>query len=196
MYNYPIKRAPYKERKISTSNRGMQFEELINQSNEQYLNRNIAVIYKKPTPVQIVTVDYPERSKAKITEAYYKIPSTTDYNGIYKGYYIDFDAKQCNSLTSFPLSNVYQHQIDHLERISMHGGIGFLLVEFNRLDEIYLLDIKDLLYFNKRDKTGGRKSISIDEFRERGILIKESFPIRIPYLNAVDILIEKMKASE
>ncbi len=193
MYNYPIKRAPYKAQKISVSNRGMQFEELINESNEQYLNRNIAVIYKKPTPVQIVTVDYPQRSKAKITEAYYKIPSTTDYNGIYRGYYIDFDAKQCNSTTSFPMSNIYQHQIDHLERIDQHGGIGFILVEFNRLNEIYLLEIKDLLEFNKRDKSGGRKSISIEEFREKSILIKESFPIRVPYLDAVDILIDKKK---
>ena len=29
-YNYPTKRKPYKEKKISTSNRGMQFEEMIN----------------------------------------------------------------------------------------------------------------------------------------------------------------------
>ena len=105
MYNYPIKRPPVKQNKISTSNRGMKFEEMINESNEKYLDRDIAVIYKKPIPIQIVDVDYPTRSQAKIQEAYYKTPSTTDYNGIYKGYYIDFDAKQCNSTTSFPLSN-------------------------------------------------------------------------------------------
>ena len=44
-YNYPTKRKPYTERKISTSNRGMLFEELINESNEQYLKRDIAVIH-------------------------------------------------------------------------------------------------------------------------------------------------------
>lgn len=190
-YNYPIKRKPYESRKISTSNRGMLFEELINESNDQYIKRDIAIIYKKPIPIQIVNVDYPSRSMAKIEEAYYKTPSTTDYNGVYKGYYIDFDAKQCNSTTSFPLSNVHSHQILHLNRIERHGGIGFLLIYFNKLGEIYLLPSKELDEFVERAKEGGRKSISVDEIREKCIPIKESFPIRIPYLDAVDILIER-----
>ena len=189
-YNYPIKRKPYESRKISTSNRGMLFEELINETNDQYIKRDIAIIYKKPIPIQIVNVDYPSRSMAKIEEAYYKTPSTTDYNGVYKGYYIDFDAKQCNSTTSFPLTNVHNHQILHLNRIERHGGIGFLLLYFNKLGEIYLLPIKELNEFVLRASEGGRKSISIDEIRESCIPIKESFPIRIPYLDAVDILID------
>ena len=32
MYNYPVKRAPYNKPKISTSNRGMKFEEIINEN--------------------------------------------------------------------------------------------------------------------------------------------------------------------
>lgn len=193
MYNYPTKRKPYVEPKITTSKRGMLFEDMINESNEQYLKRDIAVIYKKPTPVQIVNVDYPSRNKAKIVEAYYKIPSTTDYNGVYKGYYIDFDAKMCNSETSFPLSNVHPHQVTHLEMIEKHGGIGFLLIYLNKSNEIYLLQAKDLSYFVKRSNDGGKKSISIEEIRSFGHLINESFPIRIPYLNIVDEIIEQNK---
>ena len=85
------------------ANRGMTLEEDINASNEYYLTNQIAVIHKKPTPVQIVHVDYPHRSQAVIREAYFKIPSTTDYNGVYKGKYIDFEAKETKSETSFPL---------------------------------------------------------------------------------------------
>lgn len=193
MYNYPTKRAPYKPKTISTSNRGMKFEEIINESNEQYLKRDIAVVHKKPTPVQIVEVDYPKRSMAKINEAYYKTPSTTDYNGVYRGYYIDFDAKQCNSTSSFPLSNIHPHQVKHLNDITRHGGIGFLLIQLTKFNEIYLLETEKMNYFFDREKDGGRKSITLDELRENSYLIKESFPIRVPYLEQVDKIIEKIE---
>lgn len=193
MYNYPTKRKPYEEPKISTKNRGMAFEKMINQSNEQYLNRDIAVIYKKPTPIQIVDVDYPTRSMAKIKEAYYKTPSTTDYNGVYRGYYIDFDAKQCNSETSFPLTNVHPHQAEHLERVKKHGGIGFILIYFNKLGEIYLLESSLLSSYMKEASDGGRKSIPIEDLREKAKRIKESYPIEVPYLDAVDAIISELK---
>jgi len=94
MVNYPNKKANFVREKQSTSNRGMVFEAMINEANDYYRVNNIAIIHKKPIPVQIVNVDYPNRSSAVIKEAYYKVPSTTDYNGIYKGYYIDFEAKE------------------------------------------------------------------------------------------------------
>ncbi len=75
------------------SNRGMSLEEELNETNQYYLTHNIACVHKKPTPLQIVKVDYPARSAAVVKEAYFKQPSTTDYNGVYKGKYIDFEAK-------------------------------------------------------------------------------------------------------
>lgn len=83
-----------KQNKVDFANRGMSFEAAINATNDYYLSRQIAVIHKKPTPVQIVKVDYPKRSRAKIVEAYFRQASTTDYCGVYKGHYVDFEAKE------------------------------------------------------------------------------------------------------
>src|SRR5699024_5033592 len=101
----------------SFSNRGMTLEADINATNEFYLANELAVIHKKPTPVQIVNVNYPKRSAAVITEAYFKQASTTDYNGLYKSRHIDFEAKETNYKTRFPLANIHEHQVKHMESI-------------------------------------------------------------------------------
>ena len=97
----------------SAANRGTSLEQDLNDSNAYYLESGRALIHKKPTPIQVVKVDYPARSAARITEAYYKVPSTTDYNGIYRGCPIDFEAKETASKTSFPFKNIHPHQIEH-----------------------------------------------------------------------------------
>lgn len=194
MINYPNqmkKSATVKTKKtvdIKKANLGIAFENKINESNKYFLEKGIAAIYKKPTPVRITKVEYPSRNKAKITEAYYQMPSTTDYNGLYKGYYIDFEAKCCHS-TSFSFTNIYTHQINHLKTIDNMGGIAFLLIEFPNHNEIFLLPAKNLCEKYQSSLKGGRKSISYQEFKNEGILVKEAFNPRIDYLKAVDIYI-------
>jgi len=182
--------APSSSNKTSKPNKGklgFSFEEAINESNEFYLARGIAVIHKKPTPIQIVSVNYPKRSAAKITEAYFKVPSTTDYNGIYKGKYIDFEAKQTNS-DLFPFAHIYEHQINHLVQVAKHGGIAFLLIHFNKRDEVYLLDIQLLHKCYQDSKNEGRKSINYAYFKEYGTQIKKGYSPRVQYIDAVDQL--------
>ncbi len=190
MINYPNKKTDFIKSKTNYSNRGMTFENVINETNEYYLVNDVAIIHKKPIPIQIVKVDYPSRSGAVIKEAYYKVPSTTDYNGVYKGKYIDFEAKETANKTSFPLSNIHLHQINHLESIVNHGGISFLLIFFKTLDQIYLLETKYIIkYYNRSIE--GRKSIKYDEIKEFGYLIKEGYSPRIDYLKIIDKIIEK-----
>jgi len=187
MINYPIKRKQMEKESISTSNRGMDLEKAINETNDSYIRDDIAYIYKKPIPIQIVKVDYEKRSSAKISEAYYKVPSTTDYNGIYKGKYIDFEAKETNSTTSFPLKNIHEHQVLHLHNVIRHGGIGFLIVSFSRLGVTYLLEEGILHeYFEMKDVS--RKSIPLEVFKEKGHVIKEGYVRRLDYLKIVDQL--------
>ncbi|MDL2292133.1 Holliday junction resolvase RecU [Acholeplasma sp. OttesenSCG-928-E16] len=188
MINYPNKKKIAKKN-ISHANLGMTLEKDIDLTNEYYLLENIAVIHKKPTPVQVVDVSYPARNKAKITEAYYKTPSTTDYNGIYKGKYIDFDAKETNSATSMPLSNIHPHQVEHLRKISNAGGIGFLIVHFKKHNKYFLLPSRVLFQFWDNKETL-RKSIPYQAFLEFAYEIKFSLNPRLDYLKIVDLLID------
>src|SRR5690606_16328121 len=172
MLGYPNKKKPTKQ-PVNYANLGMTLESDIETTNAYYLSHQIAIIHKKPTPIQVVNVSYPARNKAKITEAYYKTPSTTDFNGVYKGYYIDFDAKETNSKTSMPLKNVHEHQIIHLRNVSKQGGISFLIVHFKAYNEYFLLPSHVLFeYWDlKFDKEKGRKSIPYSTFHEKAIPI-------------------------
>lgn len=174
-----------KEKDFTKSNLGNDFETEINESNDYYRLKQIAVVHKKPTPVQIVKVDYPARNKAKIVEAYYKTPSTTDYNGIYKEKYIDFEAKSCREL-NFSFERIYDHQIRHLEQIDKMGGISFLIIEFSSIDEVYILPAKQLVEKYEESLKGGRKSIPYDYIKDNGVLVERGFAPRLAYLKAVD----------
>lgn len=190
--NYPngIKKLNIREnshmKNINYGNRGMTLESELNLSNEHYREIDKAYIYKKPTPIKITKVDYPSRDKAKIKEAFFIVPSTTDYNGIYQGKYIDFEAKESRSTTSFPLNNIHPHQIKHIENIYRHQGIVFIIIRFTRLNETYLLMGKDLIDFINNNN---KKSIPIEYIKEKGFLIKDSYKPRIDYLNIIDKLI-------
>ncbi|MEE3488218.1 MAG: Holliday junction resolvase RecU [Bulleidia sp.] len=172
-------------RKTSAGRRGMELENDINRTNEWYLNEDTAVIHKKPTPITIVKVDYPDRSAAKITEAYFKVPSTTDYNGIYKGKYLDFEAKECKTNTSFPIKSIHPHQIKHLDAVTRHGAIAFVIVRFVNLSETFYVIASDMTEYIR---TCGRSSIPHDWFMEHGTLIPFSYNKPVDYLKIVDQL--------
>lgn len=166
--------------KSGYANRGMGLEDDINLSNEYYKINDIAYIYKKPTPIKLVNVDY---KKGLIKEAYFKTPSTTDYNGIYRGKYIDFEAKETTSKTSFSLSNIHVHQINHLIDVARHGAISFLIVRFTKIDKTYILLTEYLEEFIKNNK---RKSIPLNYFEKYGIIVKIKYSPRIDYLSEIN----------
>ncbi len=167
------------------ANRGMTLEADLKASNDYYLANDIAVIYKKPTPITIAKVNYPSRVEAMIKEGYFKTPSTTDYNGIYKGKYIDFEAKETKLKTAFPLNNIHPHQIKHLKLIYKHGGIGFLIVRFTVINKTFLLPIETLMEFLDNNS---RKSIPLSYFEKKGYIIKDKYNPRVDYLEVLDNL--------
>ena len=170
----------YTKISISHSNRGMNLENALNISNEYYRKKDIALIFKKPTPIGVVDVSYQNHKKI-IEKAYFKEPSTLDYNGLYKGKYIEFDAKETLNKTAFPLSNIHEHQTIQIRNVIKHGGIVFLIIKMNSI--IYLLTGEDYINYLDNEK---RKSISYNYIKDKAFIIKESYQPPIDYLNIVD----------
>lgn len=167
----------------------MSLEADINQTNEYYNLHNITLVYKKPTPIQVVQVEYP---KNRIREAYFHEPSTLDYNGVYLGKYLEFDAKETQSKTSFPLSNIHKHQLEHIKKVLYHGGIAFLIVRFTVLDKTYLLLGEDLISFLN---TYDRKSIPLEYFQQYGYFIEMKYAPRLDYIKIIDKIIKVKEVS-
>lgn len=170
--------------KNNYANRGMNLESDINETNNYYDLKDIAIVYKKPTPIKVVNVEYP---KVKIKEAYFNEPSTLDYTGIYRGKYIEFDAKETKSETSFPLSNVHNHQIKHIQKIIKHGGISFLIVRFSTINKDFLLLGEDFISFIENNT---RKSIPLEYFQQYGYKLELKYTPRLDYIKVIDKIIE------
>ena len=166
--------------KINYKNRGMNLEEDLNTTNSYYIEKEKAYIYKKPTPIKLVKVDY---KIGKIEEAYFQMPSTTDYNGIYKGKYIDFEAKETTNMKGFPIINIHEHQIKHIRNICKEKGICFLIIRFTKMNKTYLLMGNDFINFIDNCK---KSIIPIEYFKEKAYLIKDKFIPRVDYLEIID----------
>ena len=184
--NYPNRGAnqqnTVKEEKHTIfANRGMDFEKAINSSNTYYDDVKRAIISKRPTPIHIVKVDY--KNNCRITDAYFEKQSNADYNGVYRGRYIDFECKETKSKTALSFHNIYPHQIKHLEKVLYHGGIAFFLIYFITLDEVYLVDAKEII---TRYNEGSKKSISLTDIKSVGYLVEQGYIPRLHYLDVVD----------
>lgn len=165
---------------FSAGNRGMDLENDINISNDFYRDQNLCLITKRPTPINVVKVEYAKGPV--ITNAYFEKQSTTDYNGVYKGKYIDFEAKSTRKTTSFPLSNISPHQINHLKNVIKHNGIAFFIIEFSKINKVYLLDAEYVInYYENND----RRSIPYDTFLKNGHEIKRGYMPRLHYLDVI-----------
>lgn len=188
--NYPkgIKKINKTAKPTRYDNRGMNLEQEINTVNNFYLEKNIAIIHKKPTPIRIVKVDFLAKKKPIIKEAFFEKPSTTDYNGIYKGYYIDFDAKETNNISKFPLSNIHKHQLNHLKGVYNHGGISFLIIRFNKSYDTYIITEEQLINYIENSHIN---YISKTFFDKNCYKISYNYLNKLDYIQIIDKILEE-----
>ena len=161
--------------------RGSRLEDMINTTNDVYMEKSLAVVQKIPTPITPVKMDNESRH---ITLAYFEKKSTVDYIGVAQGIPICFDAKECAKET-FPMMNIHEHQIEFMDSFEAQGGIAFIILEFTNLDEIYYIPLRDIFKFYNRAKNGGRKSFTYDEV-DKSYRIKSQGEAKVHYLEMVN----------
>ena len=157
------------------ANRGKSLETLIEYANVQYKTKGLALIQKVPTPWTV------QRRGKQIVSAFPAEKSTVDFIGLSNGVPIAFDAKQCHNKTSFPLSNIEDHQLKFLHGWKLSGGISFLLIEMTALGKIYRVEHDQIISYCNASATGGRKSIPVKDF-DKFRVIGESSGIILDYL--------------
>ena len=166
--------------------RGSILEDLLNKTNQEYYDDDLAVIQKVPTPIKPVELDH---SKGVITLAYFDAKSTVDYIGNVQGYPVCFDAKETKG-NNLPLSNIHEHQIDFMGKFASQGGISFILVYFTDHNRFMAMEIKQLEKIWTESKSGGRKSIPIDWFDE-DLEIHSHSRYLVHYLEVIEKIINK-----
>ncbi len=160
--------------------RGSTLEDFINLSNDKYLQENLALIQKIPTPIKPLKIDQQTRH---ITLAYFDQKSTVDYIGVVQGIPVCFDAKECATDT-FPLQNIHPHQIAFMENFEKQNGISFIILYFSKYNEFYYLPFSDIIKFWKRAQNGGRKSFTYEEVN-KNFQIHSSQGVMVHYLETL-----------
>lgn len=168
--------------------RGSALEDLINRTNEKYLENNLALIQKIPTPITPITID---KTSRHITLAYFEKKSTVDYIGVVQGIPVCFDAKEC-AVDTFSLQNIHEHQVSFMEQFENQGGIAFFLIYYTHRELFYYLPYEMLRFFWDRAVKGGRKSFRFEELNPEYILPQKN-GIFVPYL---DILSKDLEDRE
>lgn len=164
------------------ANRGMGFENVLEHTNEIYKRKGIAIINKRPTPVKVMS------KRGNRVTGFFESPSTVDYDGIYKGKPIVFEAKSIKSLTRFDMKNLHEHQYNYLEKCHQAGAIAFLLVEFTSQHKTYLLTFEALRpYWNEAHNVIGKKSMNILDFDVHAYEVEPGI-VPVDYLKVVNEL--------
>ena len=160
--------------------RGSTLEDLLNRTNEKYLESGLALIQKVPTPITPINIDKESRH---ITLAYFEQKSTVDYIGAVQGIPVCFDAKEC-AVDTFSLQNIHEHQVEFMKRFEEQGGIAFFIIYYTHKDLFYYLPYEMLCFFWDRAVSGGRKSFRFDELNPEYVMPKKN-GIFVPYLDMI-----------
>ncbi|AGM25304.1 Holliday junction resolvase RecU [Spiroplasma chrysopicola] len=150
-----------------TANRGMFLETLINYTINEYQSKNIALFNKRP--VNIIPL---VKNGAIIEKGYFKEKSTCDYYGLFRGTYVEFEAKETFK-EKFNLALLKKHQLEQLFSVTDHGGISFIVVYFHLYHRFFLLYSEEIKKWLRTIKS---RQMSITYFEQYGHELFITYP--------------------
>lgn len=143
----------------------MRLEKIIEDKCNEYIKNDIAYIYKLPTDFTVI------RKGAHIVSAFPKKKSTIDFMGCYgNGKAIAIETKSTDNKTSFPFSNIAEHQWDFFKNWTTKAK-GYYIVWFKVLDRMFLVKAEDMQIAKE---TLDRKSAPLDWFIENSIELDDA----------------------
>ncbi|MCY0910041.1 MAG: Holliday junction resolvase RecU [Sulfobacillus thermotolerans] len=165
---------------MKPSGRGMALEALINHASAVYRERGWCVVYKRPTPVKILRT-----RGTRILSAVLESASTVDYEGVYRGHSLQFEAKS-TAENRFDLKNILPHQVAHLRECRAQGALCFLLLEFSAQGRVYLVPAERIFSALDDAENGGRKSIRNADIESTCYAVTQGRGVVLDYLAALD----------
>lgn len=177
---------------MGQGNRGMAFEMLINLANEMYQRGGVALINKRPTPVKVI-----KSRGSQVINGFYEAKSTVDYDGVYKGRAVAFEAKSTEKDKRFDLKNIAQHQLDYLEKAEKMGAICFFLIEFSKDNSVFAVPLSVIQsYVRMSHQPKGKKSIPRADFDIYGYLVEQTERAPVDYLQYIDEVVAPVMFDE
>ncbi|KAB2328953.1 Holliday junction resolvase RecU [Cytobacillus depressus] len=175
---------------VNYANRGKTFENDIIRSNMTYKHKRWALVEKtepifKPLPNGLLPNRY--RGNKSIKVGYYEGKGFVDFFGVCQGRALAFEAKSTNIRTNFPLKNIKNEQVADLEFWHNLGGIAFVLVQFQKQKEVYLLPFQDLKKWWDDSLGEGRKSIPYEWFVTKCDRVRATRGVILDYLDCLGI---------
>lgn len=139
-----------------------QFEQATINTNTWYQRRGLGVVTKIPTGTRAV-------KNYKSTVFVPSEKTGCDFIGHLKGIPVAFDCKSTSNKNRFNLYShnkptVSPHQKQFLLEFKKTGGVAFLLIQFNPLHKVFLVDIEKYMTIESHILSGGGKSIPLIDF--------------------------------
>lgn len=144
-----------------------QLEKRVQQANLEYRKQKLAIINKVEVPILVTNKGLIPRQSTVDFTGIYSLEVGDPHETIHVGQGIAFDAKETLSKTSFPLSNIKQHQLIFLEYFEECGGTAFFMIHFKKLHPNHVF-ITPLAFIKKfwYDESS-RRSLPYSDFDQK-----------------------------